>query len=90
MRHGCGRPSRSPGHTTGNGTRSRLPWESPDKLPANGLPTRRTPDPSVPAGLRTTPALNGFCGDGERPSRGRILDVHDLGTVMLTQLSCLG
>ena len=32
-------------------TRSRLPWESPGKRPVSGLPTRRTPDLSVPATL---------------------------------------
>ncbi|HEY5179415.1 MAG TPA: hypothetical protein VIJ07_06515 [Dermatophilaceae bacterium] len=31
-------------HTTGHGTRSRSPWESPGKQPGSGSLTRRTPD----------------------------------------------
>ena len=47
------RPSKSHGHTTGHGTRSRLPWESPGKQPGSCSPTEPTPDqPDIP--------LNGY------------------------------
>ena len=52
-RHGFVRPSRSPVRTTGHGTRSRSPWESPGKQPGSGSPTRRTPD-------RPEGPLNGY------------------------------